>query len=594
MTEPVAAVPRPGDEGEVGTPDRAVDGDGHRAVEAGLGQPMDREARPDLAIGAFTPDGPWTVRPERMGWRTAGPGRAGVEGLRASAAAEARHLVSAGLRPSPARVAAVVLRIGGALLVWRMRERGTERSRSALSRRLRRAFEKLGPTYIKLGQIISSGEGIFPDELVGEFKLLRDRVPPEPFGIVRRTIESELGRPLPEVFLSFDPRPIASASIAQVHAATLRSGERVAVKVQRSTVDRLVHLDLAAMAWLAPQLVGRIPVAALTNPPALVELFAETIVEELDFRLEAQNMLDIAAVYAKADSRSVVVPRPHPELVTRRVLVMEHLAGFAWGEAEAMRAAGIDTVAVLRSTLIAFLEGALLHGVFHGDLHGGNLFVRRDGTVALLDFGITGRLDERGRLAFLRLEMGATTNNVTLQVEALRDLGALPPEVDVQAVIRDLGLDRPPVDPTTLSADEMVAELREITKGLLQYGARMPKPLMLFVKDVLFLNAALATMAPDVDIMGEILAVATYFTEHYGERIARELGLEVSTDAIDLEGYRAALGFPEEEGAITFEDLQERRELIRRRLEQRHSERRRARPQAIVGRWRRRSAGRRR
>jgi ubiquinone biosynthesis protein len=438
------------------------------------------------------------------------------------------------------------------------------------------AFERLGPTYIKLGQILSSGEGIFPEELVAEFQLLRDHVPPEPFSVVRRTVESELGRPIGDVFVSFNSTPIASASIAQVHAATLRTGERVAVKVQRSTVDRMVRLDLAAMAWLAPQLVGRIPVAALTNPPALVELFAETIVEELDFRLEAQNMLDIAAVYAAADQRSVVVPRPHPELVTRRVLVMEQLAGFAWGEASAMRAAGIDTAAVLRATLIAFLEGALLHGVFHGDLHGGNLLVRPDGTVALLDFGITGRLDERGRLAFLRLEMGATTNNIPLQVEALRDLGALPPEVDVDAVIRDLGLDRPPVDPTKLSADEMVAELREVTKGLLAYGARLPKELMLFVKDVLFLNGAMASMAPDVDILGEILAVATYFTERYGERITREVGLEITTEAIDLDGYRAALGFPDEEGAITFEDLQERRELIRRRLEQRQTERRRS------------------
>ena len=131
-----------------------------------------------------------------------------------------------------------------------------------------------------------------------EFRLLRDRVPPEPFAIVRRTIEEDLGRPLAEVFTSFDRVPIASASIAQVHAATLRTGERVVVKVQRRNVASLVRLDIAAMSWIAPQLVGRIPVATLTNPPALVDLFAETIVEELDFRLEAQNMLDIAAVFA--------------------------------------------------------------------------------------------------------------------------------------------------------------------------------------------------------------------------------------------------------------------------------------------------------
>ncbi len=170
--------------------------------------------------------------------------------------------------------------------------------------------------------------------MVDEFRLLRDRVSPEPFAVVRRTIEEDLGRTLAEVFTSFDRTPIASASIAQVHAATLRTGERVVVKVQRSRVAPMVRLDIAAMAWIAPFLVGRIPVSALTNPPALVELFAETIVEELDFRLEAQNMLDIAEVFAGTGQRSVVVPRPHPELVTRRVLVMEHIHGFSWGDAE--------------------------------------------------------------------------------------------------------------------------------------------------------------------------------------------------------------------------------------------------------------------
>ncbi len=512
--------------------------------------------------------------PEAVRWRFAHGGEGDIEELRRDAASLARRLVRPHRLPPGARVVTVGLRLGSALVGWGLRERGTPNSRAGLSRRLRSAFERLGPTYIKLGQIISSGEGIFPEELVGEFQLLRDRVPPEPFSTVRRTIEEDLARPLAEVFTSFDRTPIASASIAQVHAATLRTGERVVVKVQRRTVASLVRLDIAAMSWIAPQLVGRIPVAALTNPPALVELFAETIVEELDFRLEAQNMLDIAAVFAGTGQRSIVVPRPHPDLVTRRVLVMEQLHGFAWGNAAGMREAGIDTAAVLRSSLIAFLEGALLYGVFHGDLHGGNLMVTPDGTVALLDFGITGRLDERKRLAFLRLQMGATTNNLNVQVSALRDLGALPADADIDAVIRDLGLDRPPIDPTTLTADEMVDELRDVTKALLGYGARLPKELMLFVKDILFLNGAMAAMAPDVDILGEILAVVTYFTEHHGERIAREVGVDLVESPIDLDGYRAALGFAEETDPITFRDLQERRELIRHRLEQRDEHRR--------------------
>jgi ubiquinone biosynthesis protein len=529
----------------------------------------------DLVLGAFTPHPPWIVDPDAMPWRSGVAGEPDVDTLRRQAADLARVLVHPQHLPSLGRVLTVAWRLGIPLLTWGAKERGTPESRAGLSRRLRPAFEHLGPTYIKLGQIISSGEGIFPEELVQEFLLLRDRVPPEPFPVVRRTVEEDLGRPLAEVFTSFDSKPIASASIAQVHAATLRSGERVVVKVQRNRVAPLVRLDISAMAWIAPFLVGRIPVAALTNPPALVELFAETIVEELDFRLEAQNMLDIAEVFAGTGQRTVVVPRPHPELVTRRVLVMEHLHGFPWSDAAGMRDAGIDTAAVLRSSLIAFLEGALLYGVFHGDLHGGNLLVQPDGTVALLDFGITARLDEKKRQAFLRLQMGASTNNVFLQVEALRDLGALPADSDIDAVIRDLNLDRPPVDPTTLTAEEMMAEVREVTKALLGYGARLPKELMLFVKNMLFLNGAMATMAPDVDILGEILAVVTYFTEHHGERIAREVGFEVTTDTIDLDGYRAAMGFTEETDAITFRDLQERRELIAKRLEAHEHPRRR-------------------
>ena len=523
----------------------------------------------DLTIGAFSAIGPWTVDPDHMSWRT------GIDLLRSQVAAEAPRLVRRRRIPPGRRVVRVGAHLGWALGMWAIRERGTERSRAGLSRRLRPAFETLGPTYIKLGQIISSGEGIFPEELVTEFRLLRDRVPPEPFSVVRHTIEEDLGRSLAEVFTSIDSTPIAAASIAQVHSATLRTGERVVVKVQRSRVAPLVRLDVAAMAWIAPFLVGRIPVAALSNPPALVELFAETIVEELDFRLEAQNMLDIAGVFAETGQRTVVVPRPHPELVTRRVLVMEHLHGFPWSDAEDMREAGIDTAAVLRSSLIAFLEGALLYGVFHGDLHGGNMIVQPDGTVALLDFGITARLDERKRQAFLRLQMGASTNNVTVQVEALRDLGALPADSDIEAVIRDLNLDRPPIDPTTLTAEEMMAELREVTKALLGYGARLPKELMLFVKNMLFLNGAMAAMAPDVDILGEIMAVVTYFTEHHGERIAREVGFEVTSATIDLDGYRAAMGFTEETDAITFRDLQERRELIAKRLEAHQRPRRR-------------------
>ena len=464
----------------------------------------------------------------------------------------------------------MVTSVGIALGAWYVKERGRPVSRRALSRRLRESFEGLGSTYVKLGQIVSSGDGLFPEELVGEFKLLRDRVPAEPFEDVRVLVERELGRSLRDVFTRFDDEPLAAASIAQVHAATLRTGEDVVVKVQRPHVASLVRADVMALGWLGPRLVGRIPVTALANPPALIELFAETIVEELDFRLEAENMLDIARVLATTGQRAIVVPRPHPTLVTRRVLVMERLRGFAFDDVAAMKAAGIDTSALLRAGLIAFLEGALLFGVFHGDLHGGNLFVMPDGRTALLDYGITGRLDERKRVAFLRLLVMGTGGDVRGQLSALRDMGAFPPDTDLEAVIADLDLEGPVKDPTLMTADELTAELREVTKKLLGYGARAPKELMLFVKNMLFLDSATGALAPDLDILGEIAHVYTYFAEHYGDRIAQELGLDPSAPVeLDLDAVRASFGIAEDVDRLTYQDVRRRRETIRRRMGQR-------------------------
>jgi ubiquinone biosynthesis protein len=443
---------------------------------------------------------------------------------------------------------------------------GSGESRADLSRRLRRAAEALGPTYIKLGQIISSGEGLFPEELVGEFKLCRDQVRAEPFAAVRRVVEEDLGATLEATFAWFDRTPLAAASIAQVHAARLRTGEDVVVKVQRPAVATLVRKDLRVMAWLAPALVGRIPIAALANPPALVELFAETIVEELDFRLEAANQLDIARVLADLGQRGYVVPRPHPQLVTRRVLVMERLSGFRFDDVAGMKAAGVDTEAVIRTGMVAFMEGAMIHGIFHGDLHGGNLFVLPDGRTALLDFGIVARLSDDRRRAFLRLMLGATTSDVRGQLVALRDLGALPMDTDLRQVIRDLRLDQAPVDPTTLTGEELVHEVQRVVKALLGYGARMPKELMLYVKNMVFLDGAIARLAPDLDIIGEIASISLYFAQRHGDRLGEELGIDPNQVEINLDSVKAGFGLDASTEGLTYRQLQQRRELINKRM----------------------------
>jgi ubiquinone biosynthesis protein len=517
----------------------------------------------DLHIGAFTKSAPWNIPDHLMPWQV------GIDRIRVRTRAQVPALTRRTALPPGPRLFSTARHIGGAVVMWRLKERrlGGEASRAGLSRRLRVSFEQLGATYIKLGQIISSGEGIFPAELVNEFRLLRDRVPAEPFAEVRATVETELGRPLSEVFSFFSETPIAAASIAQVHAATLMTGEEVVVKVQRPTVGVRVARDLRAMSFFAPHLMGRIPIAALSNPPALVELFAETIVEELDFRLEAQNMLDVARVLADTNQRQIVVPRPHPTLVTKRVMVMERLYGFPWDDAEGMRKAGIDTEAVVKASMVSFLEGAMLHGVFHGDLHGGNLMVLADGKTALLDHGITGRLDDAKRQAFLRLMMGGMTNDLRMQVRSLCELGALPIDTDIDAVIKELNLDGPVKDPMTMTPDQMISEIRNITKALLGYGARMPKELMLYVKDLLFLDGAMATHAPNLDLFATLTEIAMHFATQHGSRIAADAGVIWDPKSVDITSFKASIGIEASVDELTYADLQKRRELIAKRMD---------------------------
>src|SRR5437016_2687874 len=438
-----------------------------RDIDRSVGSPP-----PDLAFGAFSERAPWVVELDKLPWRRS------VVTERARTRSSVPRLLRPGRVPPMGRLLRVVSKVGPAVAIWWVRERGRPQSRSGLSRRLRRAFEQLGSSYVKLGQILSGGEGLFPQEVVDEFRKLRDQVPPETFADVRKVVEDDLGAPLEALFSEFAEEPLAAASIAQVHAARLRTGEEVVVKVQRPHVAALVHADVSAMAWLAPKLVGRIPIAALANPPAIVELFTETVVEELDFRLEADNMLDIAHVLALTDQRTIVVPRPHPTLVTRRVLVME-------------------------------------------------------------------------------------------------PPGAFPPDTDVDAVFRDLKLDQPVKDPTTMSAEELIGELSDITQKLLGYGARIPKELMLFVKNLLFLNSATATLAPDIDILAQITQVYLYFAQRYGERIVREIGIDPTETGVDMDAVKAGFGLPAEVEHLTFRDLQDRRQTILRRMQDRERPRRR-------------------
>jgi ubiquinone biosynthesis protein len=509
----------------------------------------------DREVGSFTEVGPWVVDPAAMPWRD------GIDQVRAAAAARVPDMVRPRRLP-PARSAVVMARLVGPSLGWVVRNPTSARRTEAadeLAPLLRPAFERLGCTFIKLGQLIASGEGMIPPAWVNEFRSCHDRVKPESYDHVRGVVEEDLGRPLESVFMHFDPTPLAAASIAQVHAARLVTGEEVVVKVQRPGIDALVSSDIATLAWLAPLIEKRNAEAAIANFPAYIELFADTIVEELDFRLEAENMLDVARVLAMTEDRAIVVPRPHPELVTRRVLVMERLHGHQLDSEEALASAGIDPAPVFRSLIVSFLEGAMIHGVFHGDLHAGNMFVDDQGRPAIFDFGITGRLEEKKRQAVMGLMFSQMSRDGKALLRSFRDLGGFPADADLDELAAELRIEELiGMSPAALSPEDMALQMRDTTRALVTRGAKLPKELFLFVKGMVYLSGAVARVASSVDMAAEFAHLATFFAQNHEQHLrAAELDVEALKDGDQVvTTIRDQLGMAKEQ-SMTLKELQE-------------------------------------
>ena len=194
------------------------------------------------------------------------------------------------------------------------------------------------------------------------------------------------------------------------------------------------------------------------------------------------------------------------------------------------------------------------------------ILVLADGRTALLDFGIVGRLTGDRRVGFLRMMVCATTNDVKGQLAAMRDLGALPADTDLDAVMRDLRLDQSPIDPTTLTGEELVAEVQRVVKALLGYGARMPKELMLYVKNMVFLDGAMARLAPNLDLLAEIANISLLFAQRHGEQLGRELGIDHNALELNMDAVKAGFGVDLATEQLTYRELQARRALIQKRM----------------------------
>lgn len=327
------------------------------------------------------------------------------------------------------------------LAPFRRRVPSDPREGGSRGARVRAAMEELGPTFIKLGQLLSTRPDFVPADIIQELSRLQDSVPPVPPEDIAAEVEREIGRPLDQVFSRFDPEPLGAASIGQVHRATLHDGADVVVKVRRPGIEETVDIDLDILATLAEMADARWPSTrgAFTE---IVREFARTLRREMDFRLEAANTERFRRLFA--DDGRVLIPSTYPELTTSRLLVMEHVDGVKINDLDGLRALGVDTARLARLGAEVFLRQVLIDGMFHGDPHPGNLFVLPDGRLGVIDFGIVGRLDRRTIDSVTDLFIGVTRRDVPRIVDGLTALGAVDDGGDAAALKRDVAdlLDR--------------------------------------------------------------------------------------------------------------------------------------------------------
>ncbi|MCL7452595.1 MAG: AarF/ABC1/UbiB kinase family protein [Anaerolineae bacterium] len=318
----------------------------------------------------------------------------------------------------------------------KLRFSSSEILRATPAERVRMVIEELGPTFIKLGQILSTRGDVLPPELIRELEKLQDTVPPTDFALIQAQVETELHQPLHEVFPTFDPVPVASASLGQVHFATLTTGEEVAVKVFRPGVDKLIQIDLDILLELAGEAEKRTEWGEHYEVLSLAREFADTLHTEQNYEQEGHNIDRYRQIFA--DDSRVHIPQVYWDTTTRRVLTMERIQGVKITDLARLEEAGLDREAIARRNFTVLLQAVLREGFFHADPHAGNFLILPDEVIGMVDFGIMGHLDAAERLGLVKLFVGLFREDTDRVVEAMSDLGIATKAADRRNLARDM------------------------------------------------------------------------------------------------------------------------------------------------------------
>ena len=388
----------------------------------------------------------------------------------------------------------------------RRSELATPEGRARLARSVRLAMEDGGVTFVKLGQVLSTRRDLLPAEFTGELSRLQDDAAGVPWPAVEQVLRSELGAEVSELFASFDREPIAAASIAQVHAATLMSGARVVVKVRRPDVSQTVDRDLDITGRLAARLERSTSWGRAVGAAGLAAGFAAALREELDLRVEARNMTSVAAASDSRGSDGIAIPVPYQPLCTARVLVMERLDGRPLATIDPSTPAGVRA-ALARSLLDCLLRQVMLEGTFHADPHPGNVLLLADGRLGLLDFGSVGRIDAGLRTALQRLLLALDRGDPAGLTDALLEVVERPGELDEPRLERMLGRFLARHAGPGITPD--VTMFTDLFRIVSEHGLAVPPEIAAVFRALATMEGTLTQLAPGFDIVAEARRFAT-------------------------------------------------------------------------------------
>lgn len=379
------------------------------------------------------------------------------------------------------------------------------RGRELMFDELRAAFVRLGPTYIKLGQLIASSPGAFWERLSVRLRPLLDNVPPESFETICAVLNGEFGAHADRVFAHIDRRPIASASLAQVHRAVLRTGEPVVVKVQRPGLLPRIAADLCLLRRLA-RLLRRSRIARAVNLEGIVGEMAAQFRDELDFRQEALSMQRWSErIKSRPIGQRVRTPSVFWEHTTSRVLTMEWVEGIQVDDVAGLHRAGIDGTQVVKTIAYSMFESTFRIGLLHGDLHAGNLLVDSDGRVVFLDFGIVGQLSDAARSAISRMVCALIpAGDFAAAARALATLGAFDSPHVVELLAEDIRRVLVPLGAADLGAVSYGRLARELLLLAEKYNAHLPRDLILIGKQFLYVERYMKLLAPGWKVVTDL------------------------------------------------------------------------------------------